>query len=132
MGQTFFDDDWCFCCGRKNERGLKLDFWFEGEEYVTKFVPGKEFQGFADIVHGGILALLLDEVMARSLWVRGRRYVTAELTVRLHRPAPVGQELTFRARVVRDRPRVVHMEARCLGPEGTVLASASGKLLPVP
>lgn len=130
MMPTFYDDNWCFCCGRHNPLGLKLEFEFEGQDYVTHFTPTKVFQGFADIVHGGIVSMILDELMARSLWVQERNFVTAELTVRFKRPARVGQELTFRSRVVRDAGRMVEMEAECTDSSGKVVALGTGKLLP--
>ena len=53
-------DDMCFACGRKNPIGLKLQFHFDGDDYVTTFEVRPEHQGWAGIVHGGLLATALD------------------------------------------------------------------------
>ncbi|MCJ7751507.1 MAG: PaaI family thioesterase, partial [Armatimonadetes bacterium] len=69
-------DDMCFACGKGNPIGLKLDFRFEGEEYVTEFEVRPEYQGWAGIVHGGLLATVLDETMARLLWEKELNAIT--------------------------------------------------------
>jgi len=49
----------CFACGKRNPIGLHLDFRFEGDEYVTEFVPQEVHQGFPGIIHGGLIATVL-------------------------------------------------------------------------
>ncbi len=73
MGALPLDDDaMCFCCGPKNPIGLKLEFETTAEGRMrTIWTPRKEHQGFKDIVHGGLVATVLDEVMVRLLYLRG-------------------------------------------------------------
>src|SRR5262245_4874414 len=57
------DDAMCFCCGQKNPIGLKLEFHETPDGRMgTIWIPRKEHQGFKDIVHGGLVATVLDEV----------------------------------------------------------------------
>jgi len=121
----------CFACGPNNPIGLKLEFRFDGDEYVTEFVPREEHQGYDDIVHGGLVATVLDEVMARSLWERRMLFATAELTVRYKRPFTVGSRGTARARIEKQSDRLIEMSAELAGPDGTVYATAKGVFLPV-
>lgn len=51
----------CFGCSPNNESGLNLEFWEEGEEVIAKWMPCKSFEGFVNVLHGGIQATLLDE-----------------------------------------------------------------------
>ncbi|MDH7568935.1 MAG: PaaI family thioesterase [Armatimonadota bacterium] len=125
------DNGGCFACGPNNPIGLHLRFRFEGDEYVTEYVPAPEHQGFAGITHGGLLATVLDEVMARGLWAQGERVVTAELKVSLRQPARVGEALTIRGRLLARRGRLFHCEARAVRGDGTLVAVAEGKLLRV-
>jgi acyl-coenzyme A thioesterase PaaI-like protein len=83
-------DDMCFACGEKNPIGLKLEFRFEGDEYVTTFQVRPEYQGWAGIAHGGLVATVLDEVMARLLWEKQINAITGKLEVRYHKPVPIG------------------------------------------
>jgi uncharacterized protein (TIGR00369 family) len=124
-------DDYCFACGVANPKGLHLTFRFEGDEYVCDFTPQKEYQGWTDIVHGGIVATVLDEVMTRLLWETGLNAVTAELNVRLKRPVPIGQPAAARARLVSSRKRVYETEAELTLADGTVAATAHGKFMRV-
>ena len=65
------DEGKCFACGPNNPIGLKLDFQFSGDSYVAKFTPSAQYQGYDGITHGGIVSTLLDEAMAKLVWVKG-------------------------------------------------------------
>ena len=61
-----------------------------------------------DRVHGGLLALVLDEVLSRAVLKRhGLHWVTAELTTRLKAPAKIGELLSIKAQIVSVRPRLI-------------------------
>lgn len=126
------NDEMCFVCGQKNEHGLKLRFQLVGEDRIrTEFTPEKRFQGFKDIVHGGIVATVLDEVMVDVAYLRGILAVTSKLEVRLKKPAKVGEKLLFEARILKERGRLLDVEARACKEDGTVIASAKGVLIKV-
>jgi acyl-coenzyme A thioesterase PaaI-like protein len=128
---TLVADNYCFACGPANPKGLHLQFRFEGEEYVCDFTPAREYQGWDDILHGGIVATVLDEVMTRILWEKGISAMTAEMTVRLKKPVPIARPATARARVTASRKRVYETEAEIVLEDGTVAATATGKFLAV-
>lgn len=123
------DDNGCFVCGKLNPIGLKLDFAFEGDEYVTYFTPMKEHQGWVGIVHGGIVATVLDEVMTRSIHAKGINAVTGEITVRFKQPARVGHKLRFAGRIVEENSRLIFCTARATDEDGTLIAEATGKMI---
>ena len=124
------DDQWCFACGPHNPHGLHLSaFRREGADYVVDFLPQRHHQGWQGLTHGGIVATLLDEAMTRLLREAGYSAVTAEMTVRYHRPTPTGEPVQVRARQVAQRGRLVQTEAELLDPQGRALASASGKFM---
>lgn len=126
------DDQHCFVCGKKNVAGLQLDFELVGDvEVRTSFLPTKQFQGFRDIVHGGVIAAILDEVMVNSVWLRGIRAVTGKFEVRLKRPANIGERLHFAGRILRDGGKTLETEARAATSEGVIVAEASGLLVKV-
>jgi len=116
-------DHMCFACGERNPIGFKLTFHFEGDDYVTTFHVRPEHQGWARIVHGGLLATALDETMARLLWEKRINAITGRLEVRYHRPVGVGETLEIRARISRQRPPVVETEATATV-SGRVVAEA--------
>lgn len=117
-------DEMCFACGPKNPIGLKLAFRFEGDDYVTDFEVKPEYQGWAGIVHGGLLATALDETMARLLWEKEINAITGRLEVRYHEPVRIGDSLRIRGRVTRHRPPMVETTAEAVSADGTLVAEA--------
>ena len=102
------NDGYCFGCGPQNPIGLGLTFHWDGEVYTSVWTPQREHQGWANRVHGGLLALVLDEALSRAaLEKHGLPWVTAELTTRLHAPAAIGEALRVTAQVVTVRPRLI-------------------------
>ena len=124
------DDEWCFACGPQNPHGLRLrDFQFDGTYYSVEWRPSRSYQGWAGIVHGGIVATLLDEVMTRLLWEQGHTVATAEMCIKYHRAAPLDTELIARAWLTKSKRRFLQTAAELLLPDGSVVASAEAKFL---
>ena len=67
----------CMACGAANPIGLGLVFAEEGDAVRAEFTPLAWHQGYDGLVHGGIIAMLLDEAMAQALLARGMAGVTA-------------------------------------------------------
>jgi acyl-coenzyme A thioesterase PaaI-like protein len=128
---SLIDDDGCFACGRANPLGLKLEFVFEGDEYVTYFTPAKQHQGWLGITHGGIVSTVLDEVMARAIHVKGISALTAEMTVRLRRPAIVGTRIRFAGRIDSEEGRLIHCSATATDESGALIAEATERMVKV-
>ncbi len=130
---TLEDDGMCFCCGPKNPIGFKLQFEILPDRRMrTEWVPRKEHQGFKDIVHGGLVATILDEVMIRLLYALGIHAVTAELSTRLLRPLQAGKRYRIEAWLADDKGRVVTTQAEALDAESRErVASGSAKCVRV-
>ena len=127
------DDQMCFGCGTKNTRGLRLKFELDpGKQRLkARWTPTKEFQGYRDIVHGGMMGLVLDEMMVNLLWTLKQPAVTAEMTLRLHRPARVGEPLDCEAWVAAREGRIYRMEAEAKNCEGVLVARARARCVKV-
>jgi uncharacterized protein (TIGR00369 family) len=126
------DNGYCFGCGPTNPIGLRLTFDSDPMtgDYRTVYVPVKEHQGWAGRVHGGLLALVFDEVLSRvALTNLGMEWVTAELSVRLLRAAALGEPLTFQARIVSKRSKLVVTSADAVDEQGNFVATATAKLM---
>lgn len=124
------NDGFCFGCGPCNLSGLRLTFAWEGDACVTCWTPLPEHQGWADRVHGGLLALVLDEVLSRAALERhGLYWVTASLTTRLKRPAAIGHPLHAQARISAVRPRLIVCEGDIRTEAGLVIATGQAKLM---
>ena len=123
----------CFVCGESNPAGLQLRFHTDGRVVRSVFNPRSEHAGFKGVVHGGILATVLDEIMVWACAVNARKFgFCAEMTVRYHQPANPGEPLTATAELVADRRgRVLEASAALHNPAGVLVASATGKYMPI-
>jgi len=123
----------CFVCGDSNPIGLKLRLETDGRIVQTQFVPGSELVGFKQTMHGGIVGTLLDEVMAWACAVQAKRFAyCAELTVRFLQPVRPGEELIVSGELVHNRRgRIFEAKSELRDPTGNILATATGKYLPV-
>lgn len=119
----------CFVCGRDNHEGLRVR-WFSDRssgEVRADACVGERFNGFPGIVHGGIVASLLDEAMGRALLVTGGfddLLVTARLEVLYRRPVPTGVPLAVSARLLHRSGRRAQTSAELRLPDGAVAAQA--------
>ncbi len=131
--QELIDDHYCFACGADNPHGLDVHWTIKGDKTWTEFVPPKKFQGWKDIVHGGILATLLDEAMTRLAWVARGGALTAEMTVRFVAPARVGEKIFVVGEITGERRRTVHMKASLFKEKvgGPLIAWSEGKAVKI-
>ena len=119
----------CFGCGKDNPIGLKLNFREEGEEYVTEFTPQKYYQGYPDIMHGGITTTILDEAMGQYLYRKGMVAPTAEITVRFRKAIPITDTIKVTAKILSQRGRMIEMSALIILPSGVIAAEGKAKFI---
>ncbi|MBM3823919.1 MAG: PaaI family thioesterase [Verrucomicrobia bacterium] len=123
----------CFVCGLHNPSGLRLDFETDGVQVVTRFQLQPSHCGFQNVVHGGILATILDEVMVWACGVRTRRLAyCAEMSVRYLQPVPPQVALQARGELTEDkRGRLFLAQGDIRNEAGTILATSTGKYMPI-
>jgi len=127
----------CFVCGRDNKAGLRSRWLADraAGEVRTTVVLEEDFHGFPGLVHGGIVAALLDEAMVRALLLDGDfedLMVTARMEVTFRRATPTGQPVTAAGRIVKHVGSRANAEAEVRLADGTVTARASGLLVRQP
>jgi uncharacterized protein (TIGR00369 family) len=123
----------CFVCGESNPLGLNLRFQTDGRVVRGRFVARPEHVGFKQTVHGGLIATLLDEIMVWACAVQTKRFgYCAELNVRYVSPVRPQEAVLATAELVANRrDRLYEAKAELHNEAGQVLASATGKYLPV-
>jgi len=124
-------DNVCFGCGGANAAGMKLEFEANTEtgRVTGRFKIGKDFQGGMGMLHGGIIATLMDEAMGKVCRLSDVRAVTAELSVRYLKPIQVEQEIVVEAFQVKRDGRNLYHEGEIRNSEGTVLARGTGRFV---
>jgi uncharacterized protein (TIGR00369 family) len=119
-----FEPHNCFACGELNEHGLKLQLHLEERRSWSEFVLDDRFEGWRGVTHGGIIATILDEVMAWALVAEDNWGVTARMSLEFKRPVLVGTRVRAEGWIVRSRRRLVDTAGQVVDSEGNVLATA--------
>jgi uncharacterized protein (TIGR00369 family) len=119
-------DNPCFGCSDKNPIGLKLEFE-ESEEFLhARWNPEQHYQGYINILHGGIIATLMDETSAWCISVKaGKAGVTSELKIKYIKPVFVNKgEISLEARITEKSLRHITVHCSLLDSSGTICAES--------
>ena len=103
----------CFACAPTNPKGLKMEFWEDGEELVSIWTPSPDYEGWLGTLHGGIQSTLIDEIGG---WWIGRKLqlsaMTTNLQVKFRQPVSSQSEhpIELRCRLKEQKRAFVIME----------------------
>lgn len=129
----------CFGCGVKNEKGLRIRSFVEGDEVVCEWHAEPHHQAFPGMLNGGIIGALLD---CHSNWTsayflmkqNGKSEpdctVTADFYVKLRRPTPFDATIYLKAKVVESTEDKATIEAELIANE-KVCATCRGTFVAV-
>ncbi len=120
------EQNMCFGCAPANGSGLKLLFEEDDEKLYAAWEPEPRFQGYINVLHGGIIATLLDEVAAWCVYVKvGTAGVTSEMRVRYLRPVRLGKgRVSVEAMVTGTNEKQALITALLRDSDGEVCAEA--------
>jgi uncharacterized protein (TIGR00369 family) len=123
----------CFGCGGGNARGMKLTFEQDdaARKIVGRFRLGAEYQGAFGIIHGGVIAVVLDEVMGKVCRFRGVRALTAEMNIAYLSPVGVDQDLVVEGYEKEMVGRNLHLIGEIKDASGKLLARSRGRFVMV-
>jgi uncharacterized protein (TIGR00369 family) len=129
------NSEMCFVCGRKNPVGLYMRFHDNGEsEVVSGFTVPEHYQGYPGIVHGGVVAAMLDEVVARVSMIGDPHHfmMSVKLAILYRHPVPVSTPLKIIGKIVRLRGRLGKAEGKIYLPDGILACEAAMTLADIP
>ena len=113
------------------EGGLGFDWTLENGRLHAEHVFPERFQGAPGIVHGGLVAALLDEACGQVARTAVTPSVTSRLEVRYLAPVPVEAAVRVSAEIVEAREGRVTAEATVQDDMGLLLAHARGECVEV-
>lgn len=123
----------CFVCGIDNTYGLKITFESNGEGVVTaRKIFSTTYQGYPGIVHGGVIAAVLDEVAGRATMKSKRpdvSMVTGKLSIRYRKPVRVNEEVMIEGKMISKSGRVYQCTSNMRSTSGELLAEADVTLV---
>jgi hypothetical protein len=114
----------CVVCGTQNPTGLQIRFRSSSDGATARWTPAIGWESFEGVVHGGIIATVLDEAMSQAIIARGWEALTVELKVRFRGRVAPGDCLQIRGWVVERRRRRVRAEATLITDAGAERARA--------
>jgi len=122
----------CFVCGPDNPRGLQVRYTL-GPDGATEaeWTPTASWEGFQGIIHGGIVATVLDEAMSKAVAATGCEALTGELRVRYRRHVSTGEPLRIRGWIVKRAKRLIATEATLMASDGSERAHAWASFLAI-
>lgn len=105
----------CFGCAPHNPAGVRMEFYEDGEELISVWKPGTEYQGWFDTLHGGIQAVLLDEVcgwaVLRKLQTGG---VTSKMETRFMKSVSTRERYVVLRACIKEQKRNLALVEACL------------------
>lgn len=129
------NSDFCFVCGRKNPHGLYMTFYDNGQnEVYSDYTVPPAFQGYPGVVHGGIVAAMLDEVVARVSMIGDHHHfmMSVKLEVKYRHPVPTEVPLRVVGRIERLRGRLGKAVGEISLADGQLLAESAMTLADIP
>jgi len=129
------NSEMCFVCGRSNPVGLYMQFHDDGElSVVSNYTVPAHYQSYPGIVHGGVVAAMLDEVVARVSMIGDHHHfmMSVRLEILYRHPVPVETPLRVVGHILRLRGRLGKAEGKIILPDGTVAAESQMTLADVP
>lgn len=129
------NSEMCFVCGRGNPVGLYMQFHDDGEtRVISEYAVPAHYQGYPGIVHGGVVAAMLDEVVARVSMIGDHHHfmMSVKLQILYRHPVPVETPLQVIGRILRLRGRLGKAEGLIILPGGTIACESQMSLADVP
>ena len=122
----------CVVCSPSHVRGLCVKFTACADGSVqASFDCDSAFEGYKGVLHGGVIASLLDGAMTNCLFAHGRSALTGELNVRFRHPVVTNTSATVRAAIEWSEPPLFVLKAEVLQ-NGQVKATSTGKFMEQP
>jgi len=119
----------CIVCSPLHRCGLRLEFVLSDDGSVqANFDCARAFEGYPELLHGGIISSLLDGAMTNCLFAHGHQGVTGELKVRFRHPVVTDRVAIVRAWIDRSLPPFHVLQAELIQDEW-VKAKATGKFV---
>lgn len=112
----------CFGCSPTNHMGLRMEFYEDDDDIVCHWQPGDQYQGFHDILHGGIQATMMDEIASWVVFLKlDSAGVTFRLNTRFRKPVKISRgEIVLRAKLNKQERNIASIDAKLMDGEGNI------------
>jgi uncharacterized protein (TIGR00369 family) len=119
----------CVICGEVHPNGLRVKYCVVGEHTVEAEFPCEQaYEGYAGVLHGGIVSALLDGAMANCMLAKGLEAYTVDLRIRFREAVEIGVPAMVRGEWLRQEGPLHLLQATIIQ-QGRSCASARAKFL---
>ena len=127
----------CFACGRENPLGLQLEWFnnYDENQVEASFTLSDHYCSYPGVVHGGIVATILDETSSRAVLLCNdftRLMVTLKMEVVYKKITPTQTPLKAVGHVIKNGTTRAQVEGEIRLPDGTVSAKCTAILYKIP
>lgn len=116
----------CFVCGPDNAAGLHLQVYRDGTDAVAAYAPRLHQEGFPQRFHGGLVGLLVDEMLVYAGAPHGVWGMTAKVRYWLRKPIPMDATLELRGRLTQRSDRGFRAVVTIHLTDGQLVAEGEG------
>lgn len=131
MNSKFLMDNKCFACGTENPIGMHLSIKEDENGVYAPIRLNNLFQGYQQVIHGGIVSTILDEMAVWASFKKGHKAVTAEMNVRIKKPMLADNEYIASGKVLNVKHKLVLAQAEIKDIDNNLVACAEVKLIKV-
>jgi acyl-coenzyme A thioesterase PaaI-like protein len=112
----------CFGCSPHNKFGLQMTFFEDGEEIVSEWTPKPQFQGYHNVLHGGIQTTLMDELASWFVYVKLKTAgVTSKMEIKLKKTLFMNKgKITLRAKLKEMKKNIANISVKIFDSEGNL------------
>jgi uncharacterized protein (TIGR00369 family) len=112
----------CFGCSPDNPIGLHMEFYEDGDEIVSFWHPHEHQEGWIGVIHGGILATLIDETCGWTVFRKCQTSgMTTSLQLRYKKPVKGDEkQITLRAHITEQKRGIVFIDCNLENSAGEV------------
>jgi uncharacterized protein (TIGR00369 family) len=116
----------CFGCSPANELGLLMEFYSDGISVFSEWDPQNRFEGYHNVVHGGIQATIMDEIASWTVYsLLDTAGVTEKMEVNYHKPLYISKgKITIESEVSLSNSKQAIMSVSIKNAKGIVCSSA--------
>lgn len=124
----------CFGCSPNNPIGLHMEFIEVGDELISTWDPAPNFQGWYNVLHGGIQSTLMDEIASWVVFVKLKTSgVTSQLEVKYKKAVPSNMgAITIKAHLVEMKRNIAIVDVKLFGPDNELCTVATVKYFTFP
>jgi acyl-coenzyme A thioesterase PaaI-like protein len=122
----------CFGCGHGNPAGVSLKMKTDGKAVYADWSPRQEHAGFSHAVHGGVIATVIDEMMAWACGILGGKFAySVDMNIRYHKVIEPGMQIRCVGNLDENRRGKLFLASAKLLINDVTAASGSAKFFPL-